>query len=280
MIYYGIVIYNKAIVNSCTYNTLMQCGVSLRSIVIFDNSDNEKYITENVEYSNNKRIIYLGNGKNEGISCAYNNIVSYLEKYANEEDYFVTLDDDTSITHEYIQELSLAVEKNKYKVIIPIVQTDKFILSPSNVTNYGKIIVIKDIKQIKRERMTAINTGACYNLTIFNQLKFNENLFLDCVDHNMFRDIRNCNIDVCVMKKANIFQNYSRNEKPEYSSRLKRYKITTRDVFNYGREYSAYSLFFRLSEFRQALLLTLVYKKSGFIKEYFGVWHKHFGVDK
>lgn len=272
MIYYGIVIYNKKIIESASYNSLIYNGIENAEIIIFDNSNNKQCINENKIFTFDRKMKYIGKGENRGLSFAYNAMIEFLRQYAKSEDYFVTLDDDTTITAEYVQEIKTATRNNKFAVCIPIVIANSMVLSPSNVYYFGKIRPIQNLNQLQTNRLTAINTGVCYKLSCFDKVKFNEMLFLDCVDHCMFRDIRKNKLQVYIMEKAKIYQQYSRDDNPSCERRLNRFKITTKDVFNYSKISPVYSIFFCISELRQAAILSKKYGTMIFLKEYLNVW--------
>ena len=117
------------------------------------------------------------------------------------------------------------------------------------------------------ESITAINSGMIIKTNVYNNVKYNEDLFLDYIDHDFLRNIRKQNKKICIIDE-DINQNFSRDEKNiNLNKALVRFKIYKRDFKKYC--YNAGikgKVFYRINILKLILVYTLEYKTLLFIK--------------
>lgn len=225
MIYALIVIYNKACEESITLKSIYKWKNSVQ-IVFFDNSTVEN---NNEKYCSNEGFIYLSEKKNVGLSKAYNYAIKSLKLKA--EDYVLILDDDTELNDEYLQEL-IQNTNESHEVILPFVYSGNSILSPSKIVGKCKSQMIKDTTEIDVEHITAINSGMMIKGNVYEKVQYNEELFLDYVDHDFMKRIRDEKFRIHILEHG-IRQNFSRDEKPELEKALFRFKLYKKDFKEY-----------------------------------------------
>jgi len=225
MIYSLIVIYNKHINDSVTYNCIKD-NQNVH-IIIFDNSENNIF---NKNFARKHRIEYYTENKNIGLSKAYNYVIKKINII--NKNYLMILDDDTVITEEYLAEVHNKIEKSKCDILLPIVKSNDMILSPSNVQFGCRVKTIKNLSDIKLNKITAINSGMVIRTTVFNDLQYDEAMFLDYVDHMFMKRIREKKYNVYVMTSV-INQNYSRNQEQTIDNLKFRYSIFKKDFKYY-----------------------------------------------
>ncbi len=182
-IIYAIVIYNKKITNSKTYQALQDYN-----IIIYDNSDQNSIQQFNADYAYNHHIKYLTMHQNVGLSKAYNQIINTI-KHKNY-DYIVLFDDDTVIDHFYLDALNNLPQPSNI-VYTPIIKQNNIMINP-RYTN--KNFIIEAIKRLQYNNITklkslegtnhlyAINSGLIIPMHFFDHFTYNEAIFLDCVD--------------------------------------------------------------------------------------------------
>ena len=219
-----IVIYNQSVEDSVTYKCLKSYG-NIR-LIVCDNStknfDNEKKVAKD-------GYVYISMNGNAGLSKAYNKGLDAIQKENPEmQGYVVLLDDDTHIPEEYFTVLRQEIEKNSGDIYLPIVQDEVGILSPSIMKKYYCHCSSEDVWSIKQEELCGINSGMAINLQIFRKYRYNEEIFLDYVDHNFLRDM-------CIYKKkvvilnVKIRQTFSSNTDSKEKA-LIRFKIFKKDI--------------------------------------------------
>lgn len=72
--------------------------------------------------------VYIGSKKNESLMNIYNNAI---EKYKDEYDYLILLDNDTDITEDYLNEIKDLVNQNtKLNLILPKIINQNIVYSP------------------------------------------------------------------------------------------------------------------------------------------------------
>ena len=228
MVYALIVIYNKSIKESITYNCIK--NFEKLNVIIFDNSERDY---GNSSYAKENGIVYYTQNKNIGLSKAYNYVINKLNLSDN--DYIIILDDDSEISTEYYNEAISVIKNNQYDIILPIVYSENQIISPSNVQFGCRVKLVKKISKIEFSRITAINSGMIVSARVYKNVRYDEELFLDYVDHTFMHEVRTKKYSISIME-SRINQNYSRNQKQSIDSVKHRYKIFKKDFFVYCRK--------------------------------------------
>ena len=274
MIYACIVLYNKRLGDSATYQSLEKNDYK-GALIIFDNSTDTSIRVFNKYFCSENKITYLEDDKlhNAGLSQAYNAAVRYLRHNgSSDKDYLITFDDDTTVTKEYCDSVLKSAEKPAYQVLVPVVYSNQLILSPSNIAFGCKVVIIKSLDEINLAKITGINSGLCVRLDVFNKIHYNEKLFLDSIDHCFFEDLRRGGFTIKILPNAVLYQSYSQLEKNNKESRLARLRITFRDNHAYADGSLNKNIFFRISNLITAKKLDREYGTSEFTEVYHNIW--------
>ena len=228
MIYALVVVYNQKCEDSQTICSIMNSPSrgEMRCIV-FDNSTRDY---GNADFCQRHHYTYYSLGDNVGLSRAYNHVIDRLK---GEDGYLLVLDDDTELSEAFFQEVDAIARRGEPGIFIPVVRAGDYLLSPSLVKFNSGCATLKSLDELKMDRITAINSGMLVNLRVYDRIRYNEGLFLDCVDHAFMRDARLNGIPITVMQST-IEQHYSRNEKGELAPALKRFSIYRRDFRKYA----------------------------------------------
>lgn len=259
MIYALIVLYNKTILESTTFKHLKKYKDKIK-INVFDNGK-EEYIKVNRKYCEENDVNYYTIHKNIGISKAYNFVIDKIDK--KEDDHILILDDDTILNDDYIEEIFFEANKKEYDVVLPTIISDKRIISPANVQFNCRIKILKSINELNIKKVSAINSGMLIKLSVFNKIRYNEEIFLDYVDHDFMKQVRENKFRVHIMK-AKINQNYSRFQKNSIDSEIYRFKIYLKDFKIYCKECNNI-LFFYISVLKYKLRECIKYKSFKFL---------------
>lgn len=229
-LYYAVVLYNKNLEESTTCCRLKN-DIKAKNVIIADNStkkNNAKEWCEKLGWD------YISMNENAGLSKAYNAIIQNikLKDIDYENDFVMTLDDDTKITASYIDILEKTIDNNKESnIIMPIIEdTNNTIISPARYTKI-RISNLKNKNEalaINKKYITAINTCLAIRLKIFKNYKYDENLFLDNVDHQFFYDMRNLKENFLVIDYE-IIQNFFSTSNSDYTREIIRKKLMYKD---------------------------------------------------
>ena len=267
-IYALIVIYNKHCYDSATLKKLKLFS-NILQIIIFDNSTSE---FGNKDYCREHGYIYFGFHQNFGLSRAYNYVVdSVIDHPLADNGCLMLLDDDTDITEEYISKAIKRIRnKQNFDILLPIVQTgttEQIIISPANLKFNCGGKSVSSIQDIKMDKITAINSGMIVNLSVYKKIRYNEDLFLDCVDHEFMRNARECGLKIEILDSI-IYQNYSRLRQNNKDSAIFRYSIQIKDFRRYAMICNRL-WFFRLSMLKLAFEWAFRYRTFVFLKIFF-----------
>lgn len=221
-----IVIYNKPCIESTTFKFISNYSKKI-NIIVFDNSTIDY---GNKEYCEANGISYYTVNKNIGLSRAYNFVLNKIK--LDKSDYLLILDDDTTLNDVYIKEVLESINENTADILLPLVWSKDELISPSYISFNCRVKKIKDARVINEKNITAINSGMVIRTNIYNDIKYNENLFLDYVDHDFMKKVRENNYKIKVLNSS-IYQAFSRNEKQSLSNVKIRFNIYKKDFKKY-----------------------------------------------
>ncbi|MGP6148699.1 glycosyltransferase [Priestia flexa] len=226
MITFLIVLYNEICDNSMSLKSLSESilvSEKKANIIIFDNSDKVDIIMENKEYCEMNNILYQGCGRNMGLSRAYNNVIK-----ENNLQWICLLDQDTDIPSNFVQLAYESTENNpKVMLHIPWVVSNNKIISPAIIKGI-KVTLLKSKRKKPIKYLTAINSGMIIHKSVYEKIGYyDENLFLDSVDHNFMRKFKREYKNYCIVD-SELQQDFS-----EFSNSLEgslnRFKIFKSD---------------------------------------------------
>lgn len=189
-----------------------------QNVIVCDNSEKEYKNKEIIETNGH---VYLSMKGNKGLSYAYNRALDYIQSIHPEMTGRLCLfDDDTAISQDYFKKM----EKAKADICLPIVKDQDTLLSPSMFKN-GKSIRLKSLDQLDVSYISGINSGMCINLSLFQSYRYNENLFLDYVDHYFLYTNKDKSIEVV---NTVLQQSFSATTNSKESDRI-RFQIFKKD---------------------------------------------------
>lgn len=182
---YGImVIYNKALEESDAYKCLKDSDIRL---VVCDNSTLD---AGNMAIADSNSVDYIFMGGNIGLSRAYNRGLDYIfEKYnPNDGDLICVFDDDTMIPKDYFE----CIKGATGEILLPIVLDGVGIMSPvlmkKDVTR--RISSRQEALCIRPEYLSGINSAMAVRASIYRDYRYNEEMFLDYIDHMFIMNMR------------------------------------------------------------------------------------------
>ena len=252
MIHAIVVVYNKKCEDSITIKSLLKYKNKI-NIYIFDNST---IPNNNMGFCKNELINYFTLKKNVGLPSAYNYVINILEK--NDKDYVLILDDDTILNDNFFAELFCLTSNNEYDVILPVVKSNHQIISPANIQFGCRVKRVSNVNKIRKDKVTAINSGMAIKVKVYDYIKYDEAMFLDYVDHMFMKKIREGSFSIVIMNSI-IQQNFSRNEKQKIEVVKFRYNIFRKDYKYYCYKCNQ-KIFFYFSLLKYKLIVFLKYK--------------------
>lgn len=231
-VYYAIIVlFNKKIEESITIKELEKIKKYSLKFIILDNST----ISLNNELMcKRKGYTYISMNGNGGLSKAYNSALNYLNGRLG---IYIFLDDDTSINQEYFDELDKNI-KYDYDIFAPVImgQNGKF-YSPNQYRKIKNKQLKNPVDEIPNNRFNAINSCTAVKSYVFEKYRFDENLFLDQVDHDFYAYQREINRK---FKKLDVIiqQNFSMKTKKKNSKdSLNRYQLMIPDFIYFSKKH-------------------------------------------
>lgn len=215
-----IVVYNKSLKES---PTCIFAKENKLSTIVCDNSEREN---ENEKTAAESGFTYIFMNGNKGLSKAYNKAL----EIKGEEEYYLILDDDTVLPKDFISKISSHIKENPgADIFLPKVFSGEIQISPAVL---GKIRVrtIKNGEKVKD--FTAINSGMVIKKSFFDDFRYDENLFLDYIDHDLMCYANNNGKKIHIMEDVLITQNFFGLSETSKESKKRRYNIFKSD-FSY-----------------------------------------------
>ncbi len=260
----AVVVYNMFCGDSPTCKALETLNDPSLSVLIYDNSTSD---CGNRAYCLEKGWVYLGGNGNAGISKAYNACVDYLTSH-NGADMLCLFDDDTHIDAAYFTALQQACENAQEKIFVPLIYAAGNLMSPCLMDKGHRITPFADGQEAlsyNGNSLSAINSCMALRTELFADFRYDENIFLDGVDHNFVLQMRQKG------EKIRVFpyrcdHAFSGAEKPPVKSAMVRFRIYAKD-YGYILRNDKKS-YLRLVG-KRALHLTIQYKTLTFIKLFF-----------
>ena len=251
-LYAIMVIYNRSVMDSCSYQSIQKRNDI--HLIVCDNSTSD--------YHNENQVIldgftYINMHGNKGLSKAYN---AALDTISIKDGYVLLMDDDTSFDEEYFE----CLKKNLglADILYPLVKSNDVLISPCQMTN-GIAHGVQSINKVDKNSISLINSGMCIRLSLFENYRYDENLFLDYVDHKFINDHRNCSMK-CL--DYTIHQSFSAQLNSKESARI-RFQIFKKDskyfYLTHLKNKKAYSIVMN----KRKLRLLAQYKDLSFFRE-------------
>ncbi len=251
-----IILYNEYLEESIAYNSLTELGLD---VFVFDNSDQDNYITRNSTYSQVESF-----GQNFGLSLVYNYLIS---KYKMKYDFIMTSDSDSEYNDNFLEKF-LEIKNEEALVYLPYIWCKK-----SAMMMYPRKYINKHIRFFKLPPVvekfdntsffTSINTGTIYSTKVFKDLQFNDNLAIDLIDYDMFDQLKLHNISEIVFDSV-VIQDFSGHDKLQsYTNGRIRYTFKDRLEY-YGPIWYLYGIILYFA-------LTLRERDFRYIKAYFDI---------
>lgn len=244
----GVVWYNP---DEKAIKRIKMLGKIFETVYVYDNSVNNNY--DMIRQFNN--IVYLHNGKNDGISIAFNKIA----KLANGFDFLFALDQDTEIRQSQI------IKLKKYI-------SDHF---NSNIGIYCPDIYFgeKSTSSFSVEDVDfTITSCSMINISIFKKINgYDEKIFLDGVDRDFCFRLRNSGYRIKKIGSIKVRQHLGNDKKSilgvyEHSAFRNYYIAYNRRYFiskfpNYFKNWNKMKCLY-LSEWKQLLNISLFEKNK------------------
>lgn len=222
-LYSILVVYNQPISESISYRALKR-NPDLQ-IIVCDNSTRDYGNKEAVEADGQT---YINMGGNVGLAKAYNRALDYIVSVNPKlKGYVIIFDDDTEIPDDYFEKLYTYLESGTADIYLPIVDAGDRRISPSSIHN-SRCHEEKDSWNIPSDRLCGINSGMTIRLALFKDYRYNEDMFLDFVDHDFIRSMHVRKAFMRVMD-ITLHQNLS-TMNDNLEAAIKRFQIHRKDV--------------------------------------------------
>ena len=262
----AVVVYNGFCGDSPTCQALKALSQLPVSVLIYDNSTSDY---GNRAYCEENGWVFLGGDGNMGISKAYNACIDYLVNH-DPADMLCLFDDDTHIDPSYFTSLQEACEGAKENIFVPLIYAAGNLMSPCILDSAHRVTPFSDqdaALSYKGDHLSAINSCMALRTTLFADFRYDENVFLDGVDHNFVLQMRQKGETIRVFPYR-CDHAFSGAEKPPIKSAQVRFRIYAKD-YGYILRNDRKS-FLRLVG-KRALHLTLQYKSLTFLKILLGL---------
>ena len=251
--YYAIVVvYNCSYKDSTIYKSLKNQHDA--EVIVCDNSIKDY---GNCDFTAEIGCKYVNMQGNKGLPKAYNAAIDIIQ---DKNGVVCLFDDDTTVPEDYFKKLDMHFINSDYDIILPVVFDENGLLSPSIMR--GDIIQkAKSLDELCDGKITGINSGMAIDLKVFVSYRYDDNLFLDFVDHAFIRDMTTAGKKIAIAKDIILNQKLSVNVYDKLSEII-RFKIAKNDIKYFYNEKLCSYLFVIL---KRRIKLCLKYKTLSFL---------------
>lgn len=254
MLYVLVVVHNKTCHESAACKSLLSQKDHGFRLLVYDNSDSDYGIRNQCEENGWG---YLGGYGNCGLPAAYNCALDqlYLEKA---EGYLCILDDDTALESGFISNLKSAAKENSADILLPVLSLNGKMLSPWREKGRTHFRSFEECEAEPVKNILAFNSGMTIRLDVFGDYRYDERLFLDCVDVAFLTEMKKRGRKIAVVP-VYCEQGFSGMEKSPEDAAMKRFAIYSADMRTY---YGKDSLSCTYTLLKRAVHLALIYRSA------------------
>lgn len=256
----AVVVYNTACADSPTCRALARLTDRHIRVLIYDNSTRDM---GNAAYCRQQGWDYLGGTGNVGISKAYNACIERLLS-GEATDLLCLFDDDTELDAAYFDALEQAVADGG-RILVPLIYAGGALLSPCLLDEGHQVRRFADEREALAYRgaaLSAINSCMAIALSVFADYRYDENIFLDGVDHAFLADMKKRGETITVFPYR-CEHAFSGVERPSKEAAMTRFRIYARDYAYILRDQPAA---YRRLVGKRALRLCWQYKTLAFLR--------------
>jgi len=255
------------------YNCFIENSTKLRSdtveveYIFVDNSTTLEIKEKNQAYCNENHLRYIDMHGNFGLPKAYNEAIKNIE--INEQNWILISDDDTNFPENFLDNYIIAIRDNpQKKVFVPIINDSVGIMSPAQQKGKKFVHSIETDFNSHIENYSFINSGTCINSKVFESITYDENLFLDYVDHDFVNSVKEKfgNDVFFVIQDLKINQNFSGVSNNSFESDFSRFKIYAKDLKYYHQKWYGTKKTAIRQLYLRAVKLCLKHKCFDFLK--------------
>lgn len=219
------VIYNRNLRESVSFSTLKNTGVE---IFVCDNSTkdmgNSAFESETVHI--------LSMGGNAGLSKAYNRA---LDAVSGEDGYVCLFDDDTAVPSDYFALMEKEIVKSGADILLPVVFDGRGYMSPCKM-NGVVASAVSSLDGLTADNISGINSGMAINLKAVENYRYDENYFLDFIDHKFLSDMKKQNRKIAAAESVKLKQSFSANDFGDIRAARRRFSIFKKDYSLFCRQ--------------------------------------------
>lgn len=254
MLYVLAVIHNKILAESASCRSLLPQGSQDLRVLIYDNSDADFGVRAACEENG---WTYLGGNGNKGLPAAYNAALDHL-KSEKAEGFLCLLDDDTRLDNTFCSDMLSHAKSTGADILLPVMKTGGRILSPWRKKGRKYFRSYEECAAEPAVNLLAFNSGMTASLAVFSDYRYDENLFLDCVDISFLTEMKKRGKKIAVVPVYGE-QGFSALERPSMEAALKRFAIYKKDMVTcYGEN----DLACRAQLLKRAAHLAMIYRSA------------------
>lgn len=208
-----IVMYNSLVSETNIINSLKCDFIDLWFV---DNSTDQTIKSKNLEFCNKHNLEYLDMNGNVGLSVAYNETINII-KQTNKYTHILLSDDDTIYNQNYLNDLYQNLSSDVDLILPTIIDnSDNHVMSPILLSKFPLIAYNGEDKS-KAPRIMGINSGTCARLSVFENWKFDTDIFLYFTDMDFYKNNVNknklsyCILDTKIIQQCSGSEEYTQN---------------------------------------------------------------------
>lgn len=249
--------------------TSYKCSAPLEplNVVVIDNTEDPDFCSSRPSSEAGIQVSYYTYGKNLGISKAYNQAVSQVDRISQK---LVFLDQDTLLPEQFYScYFDMATLRSEVLLACPKVYAGKGLVSPLPFKNFRAVRQFNEAilsGAVIFGTFSFINSGLMVDKKLFDQIGgYDERLFLDFCDHDFISRLAAVTPTFYIIP-CDLSQNLSSFTDSKEKA-LERYKIYLHDFYYFSRNRNRGKLFFNI-DLPHLIKLSLKFRTLSFLRLY------------
>ena len=233
-------------------------------VLLVDNSTIAGLLMQNRTSAELLGLSILSGHGNIGLSRAYNLALDHVRAHDPECDWIITLDQDTTLDDAYFDAVRhVAGDFRGALVYYPTVSAGGRLLSPTHIWRG----FLGNARGTEKERpIVCINSGLLIHVSLFESFRYDEALFLDMVDYDLFRTLADRGRCAGISALGcTIRQDFSGTGFSGYQKDMNRFKIFARDFHSFCRKWRVPLFLLRFMLMKRAIRLAIHYRSVSFL---------------
>jgi rhamnosyltransferase len=141
----------------------------------------------------------------------------------------------TAVPENYFTLMEKEIEKTGADILLPCVFDGNGYMSPCKISGVS-VSAISSLEELNEENISGINSGMAVKTEVFKAYRYDENYFLDFIDHKFLSDMKKQKRKIAAAKSVELKQSFSANDFSDIKAARRRFAVFKKDYSLFCRQ--------------------------------------------